>query len=45
MAVAEWLLVQRQHAQLASTEADARADAEQARLRVLVDSHELWHDE
>ena len=43
--VAEWLLVQRQHAQLASTEADARADAEQARLRVLVDSHELWHDE
>ena len=45
VAVAEWLLVQRQHAQLVSTEADARADAEQARLRVLVDSHELWHDE
>lgn len=45
VAVSEWLLVQRQHAQLAATEADARADAEQARLRVLVDAHELWHDE
>ena len=45
VALAEWLLLQRQHGQIASAEADARADAEQARLRVLVDSHDLWHDE
>lgn len=45
VAVAEWLLVQRQHGQIAAAEADARADAEQARLRVLVDAHDIWHDE
>ena len=45
VAVAEWLLVQRQHGQIAAAEADARADAEQARLRVLVDAHVIWHDE
>ncbi|WP_330947181.1 TolC family protein [Thermomonas sp. LB-4] len=45
VAVAEWLLVQRQHTQIAAAEADARADAERARLRVLVDAHDLWHDE
>ena len=45
VALAEWLLVQRQHGQLMSAEADARADAEQARLRVLVDAHDIWHDE
>lgn len=45
LALAEWLLVQRQHNQIAGTEATARADAEQARLRVLVDAHDIWHDE
>ncbi|MDE2407551.1 MAG: TolC family protein [Xanthomonadaceae bacterium] len=45
VAVAEWLLVQRQHGQIAAAEADARASAEQARLRVLVDAHDIWHDE
>lgn len=44
-ALSEWLLVQRQHNQIAGMEAAARADAEQARLRVLVDAHEIWHDE
>ena len=41
--LADWLLAERTHRQIALTEASARADAEQARLRVLVDSHELWH--
>jgi outer membrane protein TolC len=45
IALAEWLLVQRQHGQIAASEADARASAEQARLRVLVDAHDIWHDE
>lgn len=44
-ALAEWLLVQRQHGQIAGEEAAARADAEEARLRVLVDAHDIWHDE
>lgn len=43
--LAEWLLVQRQHAQIAGAEAQTRADAEAARLRVLVDAHDLWHDD
>ena len=43
--LSEWLLAERTHRQIAFAEASARADAEQARLRVLVDSHELWHDE
>lgn len=45
ISLSEWLLVQRQHGQIAIAEADARADAEQARLRVLVDAHDIWHDE
>lgn len=44
-ALAEWLLVQRQHSQIAGEEAAARADAEEARLRVLVDAHDIWHDD
>ncbi|MFZ2235138.1 MAG: TolC family protein, partial [Dokdonella sp.] len=43
--LAEWLLAERSHRQIAFAEASARADAEQAHLRVLVDSHELWHGE
>ena len=45
IALSEWLLVQRQHNQIVGLEATARADAEQARLRVLVDAHDIWHDE
>jgi outer membrane protein, heavy metal efflux system len=45
ISMAEWLLMQRQHGQIAASEADARADAEQARLRVLVDAHDIWHDD
>ena len=45
IALSEWLLVQRQHHQIAGMEAAARADAEHARLRVLVDAHDIWHDE
>ena len=45
IALSEWLLVQRQHNQMVGLEAAARADAEQARLRVLVDAHDIWHDE
>lgn len=41
--LSDWLLAERTHRQIAFFEASARADAEQARLRVLVDSHELWH--
>lgn len=43
--LADWLLAERTHRQNVFAEASARADAEQARLRVLVDSHELWHGE
>ena len=43
--LAEWLLADRTHWQIALAEASARVDAERARLRVLVDSHELWHDD
>lgn len=43
--LAEWLPAERTHRQIAFAEASARADAEQARLRILVDTHELWHDE
>ncbi len=43
--LADWLLAERMHRQIALAEAAARVDAERARLRVLVDSHELWHDE
>ncbi len=43
--LADWLLAERTHQQIALAEASARLDAERARLRVLVDSHELWHDE
>ncbi len=45
LSLAEWLFAERTHRQIAFAEAGARADAEEARLRVLVDSHELWHDE
>ncbi|MBV2233924.1 MAG: TolC family protein [Sterolibacterium sp.] len=44
-ALSEWLLVQRQHSQIVGDEAAARLDAEEARLRVLVDAHALWHDD
>ncbi|HMM67365.1 MAG TPA: TolC family protein [Dokdonella sp.] len=43
--LADWLLAERIHQQIALAESAARVDAERARLRVLVDSHELWHDE
>lgn len=43
--MSEWLQVQRQHHQIAATEADARADAEAARLRVQIDAHDIWHDD
>ncbi len=43
--LSDWLLAERMHRQIAFAEASARADAEQARLRVLVDSHDLWHGE
>jgi outer membrane protein, heavy metal efflux system len=43
--LADWLLAERTHRQIAMAEASARVDAERARLLVLVDSHELWHDE
>lgn len=43
--LADWLLAERTHRQIAFAEASARADAEQIRVRVLVDSHELWHGE
>ncbi|WP_222564431.1 TolC family protein [Novilysobacter antarcticus] len=45
LSLAEWLLAERTHRQIAFAEASARADAEEARLGVLVDSHELWHAE
>lgn len=45
LSLSDWLLAQRMQAQIAQAEAMARADAEEARLRVLVDSHELWHQE
>lgn len=45
LSLSEWLLAERVHRQIALDEAAARVDAEQARLRVLVDSHDLWHDE
>lgn len=43
--LADWLLAERTHRQIALAEASARVEAERARVRVLVDSHELWHDE
>ncbi|MCB1570009.1 MAG: TolC family protein [Xanthomonadales bacterium] len=43
--LSDWLLAERMYRQIALAEAAARVDAERARLRVLVDSHELWHDE
>ena len=43
--LAEWLLADRNHRQIALAEAVARATAEKALLLVLVDSHELWHGE
>ncbi len=45
LGIADWLLAERAQRQIALDEADARIAAEQARLRVLVDAHELWHDE
>ncbi len=45
LTLGDWLMAQRTHAQIALAEAGARTDAEEARLRVLVDSHEIWHDE
>lgn len=41
----DWLFARRTHGQIALAEADARASAKEARLRVLVGSHEIWHDE
>ncbi|MEZ5461999.1 TolC family protein [Dokdonella sp.] len=41
----EWLLAERMQRQIALAEASARVEAERARLLVLVDSHELWHNE
>lgn len=45
LSLAEWLLAQRTRGQIALQEATGRADAEEARLKVLVDSHAIWHDE
>ena len=45
LALADWLLAERTHRQIALAEVTARVESERARLRVLVDSHELWHDE
>ena len=38
-------MAERMQRQIALNEAEARIAAEQARLRVLVDSHEIWHEE
>ena len=38
-------MAERMQRQIALNETEARIAAEEARLRVLVDSHELWHDE
>ncbi|MGY0504430.1 TolC family protein [Luteimonas sp. e5] len=43
LALADWLLAERTRAAIALAETQARIAAEEARLRVLVDSHELWH--
>lgn len=45
LALVDWLLAERMQRQIALAEASARVEAERARLLVLVDSHELWHDE
>ena len=43
--LSDWLMAERMQRQIALNETEARIAAEEARLRVLVDSHELWHDE
>ena len=43
LGLSEWLLAERNGRQISLAEIMARADALEARLRVLVDSHELWH--
>ncbi len=43
--LAERLQAERLDAESALAELRARADAHEARLRVLVDSHELWHEQ
>ena len=43
LGLSEWLLAERNSRQISLAEIMARADAVEARLRVLVDSHELWH--
>lgn len=45
LALSDWLLAARAQGQIALGEAEGRIAAEEARLRVLVDAHELWHDE
>ena len=42
LSLAEWLVAERNHRQIALAEATARAKAIEAWLRVHVDSHELW---
>ncbi|MDR1076768.1 MAG: TolC family protein [Xanthomonadaceae bacterium] len=41
--LAERLLAERNSRQAALAEANARVDALEARLKVMIDSHELWH--
>lgn len=43
LSLADWLLVERAERQAELDEIVARIDANAARLRVLVDSHEFWH--
>ena len=45
LSLSDWLMAERMQRQIALNEAEARIAAEQARLRVLVDSHEIWHEE
>lgn len=44
ISLADWLQAERQQRQIARAELDARLAAEHARLGVLVDSHEIWHE-
>lgn len=43
LGLSEWLLAERNDRQISLAEIMARADAVEAHLRVLVDSHEIWH--
>ncbi len=44
LSLSDWLQAERQQRQIARSELDARLAAEHARLGVLVDSHEIWHE-